>query len=133
MVEHPVPLQFISMLTRDQLAKTPVWQSGNENPPLSPRKSEEVALAMLHTVVSGRSWTQPDISLRAFDVEQGSSCHRDIRWIYVLTFRLLGTKAFEAGSISIIVLMDGTAIEPKRVDSKHMIPNLPSTQESFGR
>jgi hypothetical protein len=122
MVDHPMPVQFISTLTRDQLAKTPTWQQGSEFPPLSPRKAEDLALAMLHKIASERHWTQPDISLRAFDVEQGSSGHRDIRWIYVLQFRLVGTMDFESGSLNIIVLMDGTVIEPKRVDVKLFIP-----------
>jgi hypothetical protein len=122
MVGHPAMVQFISTLTHDQLAKTPAWQQDSEFPPLSPRKAEDLALAMLHKITGERHWTQPDISLRAFDVEQGSSGHRDIRWIYVLQFRLLGTMDFESGSLNIIVLMDGTVIEPKRTDEKRFIP-----------
>ena len=118
MVDHPMPVQFVSTLARDRLAQTPVWPQGSESPPLSPRKAEGIALAMLRQIAGERRWMQPDISLRAFDVEKGSSGHRDIRWIYVLQFKLLGVMDFEGGSLNIIVLMDGTAIEPQKLAYK---------------
>jgi hypothetical protein len=109
------PSQFVSKLTRDELIKTPAWQQDSEFPPLSPRKAEDLAIAILHNIMGGRNWTQPDISLQAFDVRRGSNSYRDVRWIYVLHFGLLGEKAYEGGSFNIIVLMDGTAIVPKPV------------------
>jgi hypothetical protein len=119
MLVHPVPVRLISTLTHDQLAKTPTWQEGSEYPPLSPRKAEEIALKMLLKIAGERHWTQPDISLRAFDVTQGGSSHREIRWFYVLHFSLsLPMMDFETGSLNIIVLMDGTAIEPQTLEYK---------------
>jgi hypothetical protein len=111
-------IQFVSRLTHDQLVKTPAWQSDSEYPPLSPRKAEKLALAMLHTIMGERDWSQPNISLKAFDVGQDSSGQRDVRWFYVLQFGLVSPAAYEGGSFNIIVLMDGTVIEPKRVDNK---------------
>lgn len=113
MMDQPVRMYFESTLTRDQLAKTPAWKEESEYPPLSPRKAEETALAMLQKIAGQRHWLQPDISLRAFDVGRGS---RDIRWIYVLHFRYVGVMGFEGGFHNIIVLMDGTAIEPQKLE-----------------
>jgi hypothetical protein len=112
-------MRFVSMLTRDQLAGTPAWRWGSGSPPISPRAAEEIALNMVHKLTGDHEWTQPDISLKAFDVH-GRDDQQKIRWIYVLNFRLLGRTDFEGGSVNIIVLMDGTAIEPKRVDWPHL-------------
>lgn len=129
MVDHPSPVQFISTFTRDQLAQTPAWPQEREHPPLAPRKAEDLALAMLRKIAGERRWTQPDISLRAFDVTQGGSGQREIRWIYVLQFRLMGTMDFESGSVNIIVFMDGTVIEPRRVDEKQLLLESKNTWE----
>lgn len=109
------PSQLISKLSRDELIKTPAWQPESEYPPLSPRKAEDLGIATLAKIMGKRQWTTPDISLQAFDVTQGTSDHRDIRWIYVLHFTLLGMTAYEGGHANIIVLMDGTVIEPKTI------------------
>ena len=109
------PAQLISTISRDQLAKTPAWQSGSDYPPLSPRKAEDLALAKLTKVMGSRQWATPDFSLKAFDLEQGNTYHPDIRWIYVLQFRFMGIRDNEGGYANIIVLMDGTVIEPKPV------------------
>jgi hypothetical protein len=135
MVGRPVPVQFLSKLDRGQLAKNSAWQEGSEHPPLSPGKAKDIALAMLHKIAGEQHWTQPDISLRAFDIEPGSSGHREIRWIYVLQFTLLGTMGFESGSLNIIVLMDGTAIEPQKLEYKSIqrydYPGLGNTSFSM--
>src|ERR1035438_6370633 len=65
---NPDPVQFMSRITRDPLARTPAWKEDSEFPPLSPRKAEDLAQAMLRKVVGERRWTQPDISLKPFDV-----------------------------------------------------------------
>src|ERR1700722_15641847 len=119
---EPKPADFVSTLTRVRLVKTPAWQEGSEYPPLSPRKAKDIALEALHKIMGERRWEQPDISLRAFDVTTGVSKHRELRWIYVLSFRILPVTDYENGSFNIIVLMDGTAIEPKRMDEKHFAP-----------
>jgi hypothetical protein len=113
------PAQLVSTIYRDQLAKTPAWQSGSDYPPLSPRKAEDLALAKLTQVMGSRQWATPDISLKAFDLEQGNTYHPDIRWIYVMQFRFMGIRDNEGGYGNIIVLMDGTVIEPKPVSESH--------------
>lgn len=84
------PAQLISTISRDELIKTPVWQSWDDYPPLSPRKAKDLAVAKLTKIMGKRQWMTPDISLKAFDLEHGNDYHPDIRWIYVLQFRFPG-------------------------------------------
>ena len=121
------PIQFMSRITRDQLARTPAWDPASEFPPLSPKKAEEVSRAMLEKVLGGRRWTRPDFSLKPFDVTTDDGGHRDIRWLYVLHFGLLKDMGDESGSFNIVVLMDGTAVEPKPVVPKPVIQKPPAT------
>ena len=121
------PIQFMSRITRDQLARTPAWDPASEFPPLSPKKAEEASRAMLEKILGGRRWTRPDFSLKPFDVTPDDGGHREIRWLYVLHFGLLRDMGDESGSFNVIVLMDGTALEPKPVVSKPVIQKPPAT------
>lgn len=120
-------VQFLSRVTREQLARTPVWDPASEFPPLSPRKAEEASRAMLKKILGGQRWSQPDISLEPFDVTTDAGDHREIRWIYVLHFGLLTDTGDESGAFNIIVLMDGTAMEPRPVAPKPVIQKSPAT------
>jgi hypothetical protein len=120
-------VQFMSRVTRDQLARTPAWDPTNEFPPLSPRKAEDSARAMLKKVLGERRWIRPDITLKPFDVTADDGDHREIRWLYVLHFGLLSDPGGDSGAFNIIVLMDGTAIEPKAVAPKPVIQKPPAT------
>jgi hypothetical protein len=101
-------------VTRDEVARSPAWQKGTEQPPLSPLKARDLALAQLGKTMPQRSWGMPDITLKAFDVTQGPGNERDLRWIYLLRFSLLSPRANEGGWTDIVVLMNGKAIEPER-------------------
>jgi hypothetical protein len=125
---NPDSVQFMSRITRDQLARTPAWTDDSEFPPLSPRKAEDLAQAMLHKVAGERRWAQPDISLKPFDVTSDDGDHREVRWLYILHFGLLSnTDNNQAGSFNIIVLMDGTVMEPRPVVPKPVVPKPPTT------
>jgi len=121
------PVQFMSRITRDQLARTPAWDPASEFPPLSPKKAEEASRAMLEKILGGRRWTRPDFSLKPFDVATDDGGHREIRWLYVLHFGLLSDPGGDSGAFNIIVLMDGTAMEPKTVVPKPVIQKSPAT------
>ncbi len=120
-------VQFMSRVTREQLARTPVWDPAGEFPPLSPRKAEEASRAMLKKVLGERRWSLQDISLEPFDVTTDAGDHREIRWLYVLHFGLLTDTGDESGTFNIIVLMDGTVMEPKPVVPKPVIQKSPTT------
>lgn len=111
------PGEFTSSISRDELIKTPAWPLWSAYPPLSAGKAERLALGTLAKVMGKQNWMTPDISLQAFDVTRGGG-RRDIRWIYVLHFTLLGVTDFEGGHANIVVLMDGTVIQPRMVDGK---------------
>jgi len=121
------PVQFMSRVTREQLARTPVWDPASEFPPLSPRKAEESARAMLKKVLGERRWSRQDILLRPFDVTADDGDRREIRWLYVLHFGLLSDTGNESGAFNIIVLMDDTAMEPRPVAPKPVIQKPPAT------
>ena len=119
-------MQFVSRISREQLARTPAWNPDSEFPPLSPRKAADLAQAMLHKIAAGRRWAQSDISLKPFDVATDEGDHRDVRWLYVLHYGLLNdVDNNQSGSLFILVLMDGTVIEPKPVTPKPVIPKPP--------
>jgi hypothetical protein len=122
------PVQFMSRITREQLARTPAWDPASEFPPLSPRKAEEASRAMLKKLLGERRWSRPDITLKPFDVTADDGDHREIRWLYVLHFGLLSDMDNnQAGSLNIIVLMDGTVMEPRLVVPKPVVPKPPTT------
>lgn len=131
---NPDPVQFTSQVSREQLARTPAWDEGSEFPPLSPRKAEDLAQAMLHKIAGGRHWTRPEITLKPFDVTTDAGDHREIRWIYVLHFGLVNdVDNNDGGSFNIIVLMDDTAVPPKPMApkltvAKPMTTNAPPTK-----
>jgi hypothetical protein len=125
---NPVSVQFMSRITREQLARTPVWKEDSEFPPLSPRKAADLAQPLLRKLAGGRRWGQPDISLKPFDVTADEGNHREVRWLYVLHFGLLSDMDNnQAGAFNLIVLMDGTVLEPRLVVPKPAVPKLPTT------
>ena len=125
---NPDSVQFMSRVTREQLARTPVWKEDSEFPPLSPRKAQDLAQAMLRKVAGERHWAQPDIYLKPFDVTSDDGDHREVRWLYVFHFGLLSnTDNNQAGSFNIIVLMDGTVMEPRPVIPKPAVPKPPTS------
>jgi len=125
---NPDSVQFMSRITREQLARTPVWKEDSEFPPLSPRKAQDLAQAMLRKLAGERHWAQPDIYLKPFDVTSDDGDHREVRWLYVLHFGLLSnTDNNQAGSFNIIVLMDSTVMEPRLVTPKPVIQKPPAT------
>ncbi len=125
---NPDSVQFMSRIAREQLARTPVWKEDSEFPPLSPRKAQDLAQAMLRKIAGERHWAQPDIYLKPFDVTSDDGDHREVRWLYVFHFGLLSnTDNNQAGSFNIIVLMDGTVMEPRAVVPKPVVPKSPTT------
>jgi hypothetical protein len=126
-LQTSAPVQFMSRVTREQLARTPAWDPASEFPPLSPRKAEEASRAMLKKLLGERRWSRQDILLKPFDVTTDDGDHREIRWLYVLHFGLLTDTGDESGAFNIIVLMDGTVMEPKPVAPKPVIQKPPAT------
>jgi hypothetical protein len=98
--------EFNSDVTREQLLKTPVWRLQDDLPPLSPRKADKLATAEFQKLVKDPTdFRRRSISL----LDMGDHIH----WIYVVEFVWNGAFIGPGPSIQIIVLIDGTVIEPK--------------------
>ena len=102
-------------ITREQLSKTPIWRTQDEFPPLSPRKAEKAATTRFHQLFTDlKHFKCMDIILEKPFFGDGYDGH----WIYLVQFV---PEEFEIGTndrIQIMVLMDGTVIDPKPTDAK---------------
>lgn len=101
-----------SRVTREQLLKTPVWRVQDDSPPLSPRQADDLATARFQKLVKDvtlskdtKFFMRDSISL----VDMGDNLH----WVYVVSFKWTGAVFGPPPQVRIMVLMDGTVIEPK--------------------
>jgi len=102
---------FISEVTKEQLIEAPAWRSQDDFPPLSPRKADQLATAKFNELLEDRKdWRRDSISLN----EIGDGSH----WIYVVEFNYHGDLGGLVLPYRIIVLMDGTVVEPKFSEDK---------------
>jgi hypothetical protein len=101
--------QFDFQVMREQLLKAPVWRLQDDFPPLSPRKAETLATAKFHELLKDTTFfKRGPISLE----DMGDGIH----WIYVVEFDWDGPYAGPGTSVPIMILMNGTVIEPKITD-----------------
>ena len=105
--------QFDSAVTQALLDAAPKWATDAETPPLSPKTAIDAAHAQLAKLTADADrWTVDSISL------QSVGLRRD--WIYVVRFRgepapARGRSGAAApGSFQLIVLLNGSVVEPKR-------------------
>jgi hypothetical protein len=105
---------FTFKFTREQLLKTPVWKLQDDFPPLSPRKAEKAATAKFQKLIkNAKDWNCDGIALENPFMDEGN------RWIYLVVFSPpIALNFVESDSIQIIVLMDGTVVEPIVTDAK---------------
>jgi hypothetical protein len=99
--------RFDFEVTREQLLRAPPWAADQDSPPLSPRRAERLAATKLHELVSNRNaWERKQIILE----NMGDGVH----WIYIVEYSRVGEIL---GGLSlpfrVVILMDGTVIEPK--------------------
>jgi hypothetical protein len=90
------------------LQKTPVWRPDQENPPLSPRRAEDIARKQLASLVpNGKDWRLHEVTLRPLDNH----------WIYLVGFLeplRTDTPAQQLSTgFQIIVLMNGATVTPR--------------------
>jgi len=96
-------------ITAADVAHTPIWSAGSDNPPLSARSADNVARRQLQELVpTARDWVRRQVRLVAF----GDNLH----WIYVVEFEpppLENVAEFGRDYMRIPVLFDGRVITPK--------------------
>ena len=103
--------KFVSTVTGERVLKTPVWRVDADSPPLAPRKAEHLATAKFQQLISDtKDWKLQGITLE----DAGDGLH----WVYVIQFTQAGTWSGPAPFLKVIVLMDGTVVEPKIRDNK---------------
>lgn len=95
-------------ISDQDLQKTPAWQPGQENPPLSARRAIEVATKQIATLLpNGKDWRLYAVTLRPIEG----------RWVYLVDFLepLRGTGAGQqlSAGFQVVVLMNGTAVAPR--------------------
>ncbi len=102
--------RFDFEVTREQLLKAPSWGVDQETPPLSPRRAERLAMTKFHQLVSDtKGWVLKQIGIE----DMGDGLH----WIYIVDYKApiqdLAGSLIGGGEFRVVVLMDGTVIEPK--------------------
>jgi hypothetical protein len=114
---------FISEASAAQILKTPTWPAKKQSPPLSPRKAEKLATKRLHSLLhelkDPAEWDRGNICLEDVGVPDAKP-RGDHYWIYIISFRCCSGNSApsEFGLLNIVVLMDGTAIQPKFADQR---------------
>jgi len=101
------PYEYVSVVTREQVLAAPVWRADRGHPPLAARTAERLATSMFRKLPgNGLAPDRSEIRL----VDTGNGLH----WFYVVRFTDLHSPVTGLPfSADIVVLMDGTVIEPK--------------------
>jgi hypothetical protein len=98
---------FNSKLSISRLLATPEWKQEQEHPPLSARK----AIAIARAIVDRQAPYGKDVKLASPTLKLRES---NERWFWVVYFAPHDWRRFHS-TFPIVVLMDGTAVEPKRI------------------
>lgn len=105
--------RFEFEVTSEQLANSPPWVEGQDNPPLPPRRAFEVASAYLRKLMpDAEKWQRRE--LRLVPVRE--------KWVYVVEFTEPppGNMAEHLSApFGVVVLMSGEALEAKVSTWKH--------------
>jgi hypothetical protein len=94
-----------------------VWKTSDKNPPCSVRDAIASAKRKLMEIFPAkRNWTLADVRLQPATSTLGAADGVEI-WDYLITFERHPDKQVEGpigvdGRVTMIVLMDGTAVEP---------------------
>jgi hypothetical protein len=101
-----------SFVTQERVSKTPVWRLQQDSPPIQPRTAETRATAQFHKLLKDavlikdtEGWELKTITLE--------SPWGDLHWIYIVEFGPHNPQLGFQYTLKIIVLMDGTVVEPK--------------------
>jgi hypothetical protein len=98
---------YISTATRDRILKAPIWRAGRDNPPLSPRKADQLATNYYPRIPAHLPGGMDRQYIALLDSGDG------LHWVYVVQFTdLHGAYAGLPPHFDLIVLMDGTVVEP---------------------
>jgi hypothetical protein len=101
--------RYSTRIATEQREKSPAWEGEAENPPVSAKEAKRLATKMKDSLVKDNEtywWGLESLTLRPLSD----------KWIWVVTFRAHVRKGISTGpatELDIVVMMDGTAIEPQ--------------------
>jgi hypothetical protein len=101
--------RWVFTVTSEALDRTPSWLEDELSPPLPPRRAGHVAMQQLGTLVAdAERWRLNTISLQP----TGSPG----KWVYIVKIEEPPPRSDGGvhGSMSLVVLMDGRAVVPRR-------------------
>lgn len=125
---HVGDKQFLFTITKEMLDKTPVWDTKDQNPPLSAKRALELGTKQLQELFGDtKEWRLDNIEL--FPTSGGH------RWIYLINFSdRRNTKADEIAPIfRIFVLMNGVAVPPSISKYPSEAQRAPAKRPGAGR
>lgn len=103
-------------VTAEMVEVSPAWVEENNDPPLSPRLAIKAALSqLLKLVTAAEKWSMNEVRLVPV---------RDDKWVYAVEFHRwtpgppAGTEAVPVPPFTVIILMNGVAVEPKITQSE---------------
>ena len=103
--------KFHFQVTAERVLKAPVWKSDDVSPPLAARKADELATAKFRQLIPDwDTWKRERIVLE----DLGDGLH----WIYVVEFMQTSSSKVKPPFLNVIVLMDGTVVEPRIQEDK---------------
>jgi len=98
---------YESIVTDEQLLKTPIWKLGAAHPPVAARRADRLATERFQRL-AGRPPDLTRTEIRLVDMGDG------LHWFYAVLFEdVTNPYAGLPPNGTIVVLMDGTVIEPK--------------------
>ncbi len=105
---HVFSTQYVIEIKDKDLMASPDWSANDENPPLSARKAISIATKLKGKLIKDTDdikWTIGQASLVPA---------KDSKWYWLIYFDPVPQRPFSGNiqSLRLVVLMDGTAIEP---------------------
>jgi len=110
--------QYVCQITKEMIEKTPPWLDKFDSPPLPPRKALAIAEKMADELVGTKE---------GFKRELVCICLRPIEdgWVWEIRFKWSPPNAATTGIqdyLNVMVLMDGTAVQPRIADRDEDVP-----------
>jgi hypothetical protein len=107
--------KYTSRITEEMLRKAPQWLEKSDNPPLSPRKALQSADALSNKLIGKKADYRRYLE---------GVCLKPMGdgWVWIVRFEWLpeGASTGVPDDLIIVVLMNGTTIQPEVRDWKHI-------------
>ncbi len=111
---------YIFEITPEMLDKSPSWDEQADNPPLSAGKAIRLATSLKNRLVKDSKDFKWRLISATLDHTWGSGSDAAKKWWWSVRFeaRFRGDETGRPNHLEVLVLMDGTVIEPKIEDDR---------------